>query len=97
MEESKFFIENPESEYGNGFLLDEKNGVYSLIAAHKGKDGQVYMDWGYPQTKDGSKKPQKTGIPWKLTFSRRAETAAMLRYFISLLEKPKQEEEGAPF
>lgn len=96
MEESKFFIENPDSEYGNGILLDEKNGVYSLIAARKGKDGQVYMDWGYPQTKDGSKKPQKTGIPWKLTFTGRAGTAAMLRYLTSLLKDDKPQE-GAPF
>lgn len=90
MENSKYFKDFQNSEYGEGLLLDERNGVYSLISANKKKD-QVYMQWVYPQKRDGSKQPMAKSLPWKIKLGdSKDEAFQTLRYFAGLLMENKQ-------
>jgi len=91
MPDNKFFYEDPDSQYGEGVMLDEYNGKWSLVSARQGKDGTVYMQWAYPQARDGTKKPIEKSVPWKVSFGSKEATISGLRHFLEILE------EGAPF
>ena len=93
MEDSKFFYSNPDSQYGEGVILDEYNGRWSLVSARQGKDKQVYMQWCFPQARDGTKKPIEKSVPWKVSFGSKDATISGLRHFLSILEG----ESEAPF
>ena len=82
------FKEYPgENRYGEGILLDEYNGSYSLILANK-KGEEVYKQWCYPQKKDGSKEPIDKSLPWKIKLGDSpSEAIEMLRFFASKLAK----------
>jgi len=82
--DTKFFREQADSEYHEGVMLDEYNGIISLVAANKGKNGEVYMKWGYPQ-KFGEKVPIDKSLPWKVTLGSQEEALKTLRYFAELL------------
>ena len=96
MEDSKFFIEHPDSQYHEGILLDEYQGKYSLVAANKGKDGKVYIKWGYPQ-KVGEKKPIEKSLPWKVTLGDKAAARKALLTFADILDGGKGDPEQIPF
>ena len=81
MSEEKPFYANEGSQYGEGIILDNYNGVISLVAARK-RDDNVYMDWCYPQAKDGSRKPIEKSLPWKITFGDREAAIKALRFFL---------------
>jgi hypothetical protein len=83
MEDSKFFRELPDSQYGEGVMLDEYQGTYSLVSARKAKDGKIYMSWCYPQGTD--RKPREKGVPWKVSLGTKEQALRALQYFGSLL------------
>ncbi len=84
MADEKCFYANENSQYGEGVMLDEYNGAVSLVSARK-KDNQVYMDWCYPQAKDGSRKPIEKSLPWKITLGSREDAIKALRFFLKEL------------
>ena len=88
--DSKYFRENPGSEYGDGVMLDEFHGEYSLVASYKKKDGNVQMKWGYPQ-KSGEKKPIDKCIPWKVKLGNLDQAINTLKYYLALLEPDKEQ------
>jgi hypothetical protein len=96
MENSKFFLEFPDSQYHEGILLDEYQGKYSLCAANKDKDGKVYSKWGYPQ-KFGEKVPIDKSLPWKVTLGDKAAAKKALLMFADILDGGKGEEDSIPF
>lgn len=85
MADNQFFFEKADSQYGEGQLLDEYNGIWSLVNARKGNDGKVYMEWCFPQKKDGTKKPLDKSLPWKITFGTKDEMVATLRKILRKL------------
>lgn len=82
----KYFIKDEDSQYSEGVLLDEYHGKYSLVSARQGNDGTVYMQWAYPQKRDGSKTPIDKAVPWKVTFGNKGQAVNALRHFLGLLE-----------
>jgi len=93
MEKSKFFWKNEGSEYGEGLLLDEYHGKYSLVSAREAQTGEVYMQWCYPQGPD--RKPREKSVPWKVNFGKKQAMIDALKYFLSILEDDGEDE--APF
>jgi len=89
MSSSKFFFEIPDSKYGEGVMVNEYHGLYSIASARKGKDGHEYMDWCYPQGKD--RKPLSKGVPWKITFGNRAVMIAGLKYLLNAVSYATEE------
>ena len=96
MSYDKYFFADPDSQYGEGVLLDEYNGKFSLVSARQGKDGTVYMQWVYPQARDGSKGPIDKSVPWKVTPGDKDAMVKMLQYFLDLLI-PGGSSEEIPF
>ena len=86
MLDNKFFYPDPDSQYGEGVMLDEYNGKWSLVSARQGKDGKVFMQWAYPQARDGSKKPIDKSVPWKVSFGSKDVTINALRHFLTILD-----------
>lgn len=56
----EFFIETNE-RYHTGITIDEYNGVISLCAANRDKDGKVWKRWAFPQGKD--RQPLDKAVP----------------------------------
>ena len=78
----QFFYQYPNNKWNQGILLEEYNGVLSLVAGGKGQgNGTVYSKWGYSQTKD--KQPAEKPIPWKIQLGNDREAVAILKYFLS--------------
>ena len=78
MSEDRIFYANEGSKYGEGIVLDEYNGVFSLVSARK-KDENVYLEWCYPQARDGSRKPIEKSLPWKIPLGDRGQALKILR------------------
>jgi hypothetical protein len=79
------FYEYESSQYGDGVVLNEYRNEFSLVAA-KQKDGKTYMEWMFPQKKDGSKQPIDKSLPWKIKLGNKEEAIKLLRYFLEKLE-----------
>lgn len=79
------FYEYESSQYGDGILLNEYRNEFSLVAA-KRKDGETYMEWVFPQKKDGSKTPIDKSLPWKIKLGPKQEAIKVLRFFLDRLE-----------
>ncbi|MBW1783427.1 MAG: hypothetical protein JRL30_22125 [Deltaproteobacteria bacterium] len=79
------FYEYQPNAYGDGILLDEYRNEFSLVAA-KRKDGKTYMEWVFPQKRDGSKEPIDKSLPWKIKLGSRDEAIKVLRFFLAKLE-----------
>ena len=84
MSEEKPFYANEGSQYGEGIILDNYNGAISLVAARK-KEENVYMEWVYPQKRDGSRGPMEKSLPWKITLGDREAAIKALRFFLKEL------------
>jgi len=76
MAEDKYFSPDEDSAYGDGILVDEYNGSYSLVAARQKQDGKVWMEWVFPQKRDGSKTPMDKSFPLKIKIGNSKEEAA---------------------
>ena len=83
--DDEIFYEDKSSQYGDGVLLDEYRNEFSLVAA-KRKDGKVFMEWVFPQKRDGSKEPIDKSLPWKIKLGPKAEAIKVLKFFIEQLE-----------
>ena len=74
-----------DSKYGQGILLEEYQGTWSLISARRDVNDIIRKRWCYPQRKD---KPLDKPVPWKLELGKtKAEALETLRYFGKLLQK----------
>ena len=79
------FYEYEDSQFGDGVVLNEYRNEFSLVAA-KQKDGKTFMEWMFPQKKDGSKQPIDKSLPWKIKLGSREEAIRLLRFFLEKLE-----------
>ena len=81
----EFYRPYPNDNYNQGIVLEEYNGVLSLVASGKGagSESTVYKKWGFPQKKD--KQPADKAIPWKIRLGNDREAVAMLKFFLSQL------------
>jgi len=86
MPDEKTFYANANSQYGEGIILDNYNGHISLVSARK-KEDQVYMEWGYPQARDGSRKPIEKSLPWKITLGDHEGAIKALKFFLNELTR----------
>ena len=83
--DNEIFYEYESSQYGDGILLNEYRREFSLVAA-KRKDSEIFMEWVFPQKRDGSKEPINKSLPWKIKLGPKAEAIKMLKFFLEKLE-----------
>ncbi len=82
---NEIFYEYDSTTYGDGILLNEYRNEFSLVAA-KSKDGEIYMEWVFPQKRDGSKEPITKSLPWKIKLGSKTEAIKVLKFFLEKLE-----------
>ena len=82
---NEIFYEYDSTTYGDGILLNEYRNEFSLVAA-KSKDGEIYMEWVFPQKRDGSKEPINKSLPWKIKLGPKTEAIKVLKFFLEKLE-----------
>ena len=91
---AEFYLTN--EEFKSGFILEEYNGVYSLVNAYKPVDGDPKMKWGYIEKREKGPddkwegKPGKK-LPWKIELGMREEAIERLT---SVLKELEAEYEG---
>ena len=85
LEETTWY-EYPDSDYGDGIILDEYKGVYSLILGKRGQQDVIYDKWIFPQGRD--QKPIDKSLPWKIKLGKKEEAVKVLKFFINELEAP---------
>ena len=73
-----------DQQYHNGVCLDEYNGEIEICRANRGKDGKVYVKYGFPQVKD--RKPAEKAMPWKVVLGTKSQAIEMLETFVSILK-----------
>lgn len=93
--DKEIFYEYQPGAYGDGILLDEYRNEFSLVAA-KRKDGKTYMEWVFPQKKDGSKQPIDKSLPWKIKLGPKDEAIKALRFFLAKLEGGRSDSDDMP-
>ena len=91
--DNEIFYEYESSRYGDGILLNEYRNEFSLVAA-KRKEGEIFMEWVFPQKRDGSKKPIEKSLPWKIKLGPKAEAIKVLKFFLEKLESETQSSDG---
>ena len=91
------------NQYGEGIMLNDYNGSFSLVSARK-KEDKIYMEWVYPQKRDGSRQPMEKSLPWKITLGDKEAAIAALRFFLKELgatdpgdQVPGEPEQNIPF
>ena len=93
------FIQLEFSDYGDGVMLNEYNGMISLVSARKGKEnGTNYMQWCFPQDKD--REPKKTAVPWGIKLGNREQAAKVLYQLAAALSSkapPEVFDDDPPF
>ena len=93
--DNEIFYEYESSQYGDGILLNEYRNEFSLVAA-KRKEGEVFMEWVFPQRRDGSKKPIDKSLPWKIKLGPKDEAIKVLKFFLENLESETHAPESYP-
>lgn len=58
-------------------IIEEYNGIKSLVLGNEGKNGVMYKKWGHPQIKD--KKIAETAIPWKIPLGNPKQAVEVIR------------------
>ena len=91
--DNEIFYEYESSQYGDGILLNEYRNEFSLVAA-KRKEGEIFMEWVFPQKRDGSKKPIEKSLPWKIKLGPKAEAIKVLKFFLENLESDANPTDG---
>jgi len=71
-----------DEKWSRGAMIEEYGGKISIVRGSLGKDGNQYVDWGYPQK---NKEPIEKAIPWKVELGSREEAIEMLNRFLSVL------------
>ena len=81
------FIKIKGDEYGRGVTIQEYKGTYSLVSSKETKDGKVYSDWAFPQTKDRT--PGEKAWPVKVKLGNSAsESMEMLQLLLAAFKAP---------
>jgi len=93
--DTEIFYEYKSSQYGDGIVLDEYRNEFSLVAA-KRKDGKTYMEWIFPQKRDGSKEPIDKSLPWKIKLGPKDEAIKVLKFFLEKLEGEESSSDDMP-
>jgi len=95
----EIFLKDPESNYNEGIMLEEYNGVFSLVSAQKSmkSEGTVYKKWAFPVGKD--KKPIDKMFPIGVRMGSKMQAVATLKYFLEQLTNSAepQDDDTAPF
>lgn len=98
----EIFFKDESSDYREGVMLEEYNGILSLVAAQSSQTGEgtVYKKWGFPQDKE--KQPISKAIPWKVRLGPPRQAVKMLEYFLGQLkkepvERTQSQDDGIPF
>jgi len=95
----EIFLEDPESDYHEGIILEEYKGAFSLVSAQKSKEGPVYKKWCFPVGKD--KKPIEKMFPMGVRMGSKMQAVKTLKYFLEQLStdenEPKTEDGDIPF
>jgi len=90
MTDEKWFIKDEDGQYGEGILIDEYQGSWFLVSARQKNDGKVWMEWCFPQMRDGSKKPMDKSFPWKIKLGESdKEAGAKLRELADRIDPPE--------
>ncbi len=71
------YIDIPDSKYGDSVVLEEYNGIYSLVAGTTNDEGKTFKKWAFPQTKN--REPGKKAIPVKVQLGDQHSAAEILR------------------
>jgi len=86
--DESMWYEYPDSKYGEGIIIDEYRGEFSLISANRGDNETLYEQWVYPQ-KRGGKGPIDKSVPWKIKLGNNKEAAMKtLKILIGMLDAP---------
>ncbi len=89
------FYEYKSSQYGDGIVLNEYRNEFSLAVA-KRKDGKIFMDWVFPQKRDGNKEPIDKSLPWKIKLGPKDEAIKVLKFFLEKLERDTSSPNDVP-
>ena len=83
----EIFLEDEESDWNEGIMLQEYNGVFSMITAQRPRnsEGTVYKKWCFPVGKN--KKPIEKMFPMGVRLGSRRQAVNALRYFLTQLSK----------
>ena len=73
-----------DQQYHNGVCLELYNDEIGICRANRGKDGKVYVKYGFPQVKD--RKPAEKAMPWKVVLGSKSQAIEMLETFVSILK-----------
>ena len=92
------FKENEGSEYGEGIILDEYDGEWSLINANRGQNEVVYKKWCFPQKRGKNAGAADKAIPWKITLGKdKAQAIETLTWFLNVLKGQDIPDRDIPF
>ena len=94
--DDEIFYEYKSSQYGDGIVLNEYRNEFSLVAA-KRKDDEIFMEWVFPQKRDGSKEPIDKSLPWKIKLGPKAEAIKVLKFFLEKLEDGTSSLDDIPY
>ena len=73
-----------DERYNQGVLLDEYNGVYSLVSAKQG-DSKVFTQWCKPRV--GEEKYSEKAIPMGVRLGDKAQAVTVLQRFVQMLKR----------
>lgn len=65
-----------DDKWKQGAMLNEYGGMYSIVSAKKGSDGNVNMQWCHASGKD--KKPVEKAMPLKIMLGDKNQAIAVL-------------------
>jgi len=72
-------------QYGEGILLDIYKNEYGLCMANEGKDGEIYLKWVFPQTKNRT--PTEKAIPMRITLGVKQQAIQRLEQLLMMIEQ----------
>ena len=91
------FMQFEDSNYGEGIVLQEYNGEWSLVNANRGEQDVVYLRWAYPQGRGKNAGPIEKSLPWKITIGKdKAQAIETLTWFLRALKGGDKEPAPAP-
>ncbi len=76
------------NDYGDGLILDEYNGQYSLIATTQGKDGTSYKRWVFlAKSEDRQLVATKKKLPMSVRLGNRETAIRVLEQILTELQR----------
>jgi len=80
------FIETNE-QYGDGIAINIYNSEYSLVAAKRNKNGDIWAEWCFPQKYvDGKHVAGEKSMPRKLSLGTKEQAIRRLNELIMMIE-----------